>query len=119
MSEDPVVVCGGGIASLAAAIALRARGMAVTVYERRLERADDGLGLNLPGNAIAALQTLGLGDRVEVLGAPTGCREYRNAHGRLLFAVDEVTLDTGEQVLAGAVIGNAGHATAPVWAQGD
>lgn len=85
-----MLIVGGGIAGLAAAIALGRRGIAASVYERRLERADDGLGLNLPGNAIAALQALGLGDRIESLGTPTRRRQYHNAQNRLLFAVDEV-----------------------------
>ncbi|HEU5484441.1 MAG TPA: FAD-dependent monooxygenase [Microlunatus sp.] len=89
-ARPPVLVCGGGIAGLAAAVALHRRGIATTVFERRRERSDDGLGLNLPGNAVAALVQLGLGDRLQTLGIPTRCREYRSARDRLLFDVDEV-----------------------------
>ncbi len=89
METDRVLVVGGGIAGLATAAALQQRAVRVTVFERRSELDDAGLGLNLPGNAIAALRLLGLGDTVDRLGAPIRRREYRNHKGRLLFAVDE------------------------------
>jgi 2-polyprenyl-6-methoxyphenol hydroxylase-like FAD-dependent oxidoreductase len=90
MERDRVLVVGGGIAGLAVAAALRPLAVPVTVFERHQSTGTAaGLGLNLPGNAIAALQALGLGDAVDRLGAPVRCREYRNQRGRLLFAVDE------------------------------
>jgi 2-polyprenyl-6-methoxyphenol hydroxylase-like FAD-dependent oxidoreductase len=48
-----------------------------------------GLGLNLPGNAVAALAALGLADEVVDRGMRIRRREYRTKTGRLLFAVDE------------------------------
>lgn len=90
LERDRVLVVGGGIAGLAVAAALRPLAVPVTVFERRPSPGTDaGLGLNLPGNAIAALQALGLGDALDRLGAPVRCREYRDQRGRLLFAVDE------------------------------
>ncbi|PXB00080.1 FAD-binding monooxygenase [Nostoc sp. 3335mG] len=83
-----MVVIGGGIAGVALNRALRRSGIETLVLERRLA-ARDGLAINLPGNAIAALQALGLGDRLRNLGKPIARREYRTETGRLLFAVDE------------------------------
>ena len=84
-----VLIVGGGIAGFALARALHTRGIPYLVLDRLTGPPDAGLGLNLPGNAIVALGALGLGAEVARLGIPVRRREYRNARGRLLFAVDE------------------------------
>lgn len=72
------------------ACALRQRGIAFVVVDRQDASRDAGLGLNLaPGNAIQALRRLDPGDDITRRGMPIRRREYRNARGRLLFAVDE------------------------------
>jgi 2-polyprenyl-6-methoxyphenol hydroxylase-like FAD-dependent oxidoreductase len=71
------------------ACALRRRGIAFVVVDRQDPVRDAGLGLNLPGNAIQALCTLDPGHDITRRGMPIRRREYRNAEGRLLFAVDE------------------------------
>jgi 2-polyprenyl-6-methoxyphenol hydroxylase-like FAD-dependent oxidoreductase len=81
-----VLVVGDGIAGLALARALRHRGVPVA---RSGGTPRPGLAINLPGNAITALDRLGLRDEIESLGRPTRRREYRTSSGRLLFAVDE------------------------------
>ncbi|MEV6848734.1 FAD-dependent monooxygenase [Actinoplanes sp. NPDC051411] len=81
-----VLVVGDGIAGLALARALRQRGVPVA---RSGGTPRPGLAINLPGNAITALDRLGLRDEIESLGTPTRRREYRTSRGRLLFAVDE------------------------------
>lgn len=87
--DHPVVVVGAGIAGLAVLRALRRRDVPAFALERRSELPASGLAVNLPGNGIAALASLGLGDELEKLGAPVRRREYRNARGRLLYAIDE------------------------------
>jgi 2-polyprenyl-6-methoxyphenol hydroxylase-like FAD-dependent oxidoreductase len=82
-----VLIVGGGIAGFALARALRLRDIPFVVFDQLGGPPDAGLGLNLPGNAIAALGALGLD--LGQLGVPVRRREYRNARGRLLFAVDE------------------------------
>ncbi len=88
-SEDRVLVVGGGIAGLAMARALGQRGLPVEVIERLPGPGDSGLALNLPGNAVRAFGELGIADDLANLGEPVRRREYRNARGRLIFAVDE------------------------------
>ena len=84
-----VLVIGGGIAGFAMLRALDQRGIAAVLVERLNGPPDAGLGLNLPGNAVRALRDLGVGDALKQRGMPILRREYRNARGRLLFAVDE------------------------------
>ncbi len=87
--SDRVLVVGGGIAGFALAQALHARGIGFLVLDRLSGPPDAGLGVNLPGNAVAAVGALGLGAGLARLGTPVRRREYRNARGRLLFSVDE------------------------------
>lgn len=87
---DGVLVVGAGVAGLALARALALRGRSCALVDRRTGPSDDeGLGLNLPGNAVAALAALGVADEVVDRGVRIRRREYRTASGRLLFAVDE------------------------------
>ncbi|RVT85177.1 FAD-dependent oxidoreductase [Rhodobacteraceae bacterium CCMM004] len=58
---DEVTVLGGGIAGLATAAALAARGRAVTVLERAAEIAEVGAGLQISPNGVAVLDALGIG----------------------------------------------------------
>lgn len=84
-----VLVAGGGIAGLATIRALHLKGIQASALEQRSEPTDQGLAINLPGNAIAALHALGLQEALEGYGKPVRRREYRTGSGRLLFAVDE------------------------------
>ncbi|SFW23290.1 FAD-dependent monooxygenase [Luteibacter sp. UNCMF366Tsu5.1] len=84
-----IVIAGGGIAGLAAARALKQRGIGALVLERSAQAADGGLAINLPGNAIAALRQLGLAADIERVGYPVRKREYRTRTDRLLAAIDE------------------------------
>lgn len=84
-----VVVAGVGIAGLALVRALRQSGLLALGLDWRLESGTDGLAINLPGNAIAALQRLGVGEALASTGRPIRRREYRSDRGRLLFAMDE------------------------------
>ena len=59
-----VVVVGGGIGGLAAALSLARLGIAVTLLEQSSEIAEIGAGLQLAPNAFAALNALGIGERV-------------------------------------------------------
>jgi 2-polyprenyl-6-methoxyphenol hydroxylase-like FAD-dependent oxidoreductase len=65
-----VVVVGGGIGGLAAAVALRRVGIPAAVYERAPEIREVGAGLSLWSNAVKALRRLGLEDAVVARGSP-------------------------------------------------
>ena len=55
-----IVIIGGGIGGLAAAVALRQRGFEVHVYERASTIAEVGAGLQVGPNAVKVLYALGL-----------------------------------------------------------
>lgn len=82
-----VLVAGGGIGGLAAAIALRQAGLDVAVFERARDLRDleVGLGIHLWQNAVRALRKLGIDD-VESLGDTMERMEWRNSRGRFLAA---------------------------------
>lgn len=84
-----ILVVGAGIGGLATARALAGQGIECRVVERRPDRSDAGLALNLPGNAVAALRRLGAAAEVLNRGVQVSRREYRASGGRLLFCVDE------------------------------
>lgn len=86
---ERVLIVGGGIAGLAVRRALHRQGLPSLTLERRGTPTDGGLAINLPGNAVRALDRLGLGDALRRVGSPVLRREYRTARGGLLFAVDE------------------------------
>ena len=58
-SGEDVIIVGGGIAGLAAAIALRLRGVTALVLEQAPELREIGAGLLLAPNACAVLERLG------------------------------------------------------------
>jgi 3-hydroxybenzoate 6-monooxygenase len=57
----PVIVAGGGIGGLAAALALAQRGFRVRVLEQAAELGEIGAGVQLAPNAFAAFDALGVG----------------------------------------------------------
>ena len=59
----PVIVAGGGIGGLAAALALTRRGFAVKVLEQAPQLGEIGAGIQLGPNAFAAFDALGIGDK--------------------------------------------------------
>jgi 2-polyprenyl-6-methoxyphenol hydroxylase-like FAD-dependent oxidoreductase len=88
-SSPSILIAGGGIAGLATWRALKRRGIPSIVVERSVRAHDGGLAINLPGNAIAALDRLGLASAIEQFGLPVRKREYRTSGDRLLAAIDE------------------------------
>jgi 3-hydroxybenzoate 6-monooxygenase len=60
-SAGPVLVAGGGIGGLAAALALARRGFSVKVLEQAQELGEIGAGVQLGPNAFAAFDALGIG----------------------------------------------------------
>ncbi|MEV1332656.1 FAD-dependent monooxygenase [Micromonospora costi] len=82
------VVIGGGVAGIAAALALRGIGADVTVYEAHEDPAGDvGSFVSLATNGLRGLDALGCLDRVQAAGADIPRQRMWSAGGRLLADV--------------------------------
>jgi salicylate hydroxylase len=62
-ATSTILVAGGGIGGLAAALALTRQGCAVKVLEQAAELGEIGAGIQLGPNAFAAFDALGVGER--------------------------------------------------------
>src|SRR3954466_590813 len=60
ISRGPILVAGGGIGGLTAAVALRREGFDVQVFERAAEIREVGAGIAIQPNAVLALRRIGL-----------------------------------------------------------
>ncbi|MBC7800858.1 MAG: 3-hydroxybenzoate 6-monooxygenase [Gemmatimonadaceae bacterium] len=92
MQNKPILVAGGGIGGLAAALGLAKKGFDVTVLERAAVLGEIGAGIQLGPNAFHAFDQLGVGD------AARGMAVYVDAL-RLMDAVtaeDICSIDLGE-----------------------
>jgi 3-hydroxybenzoate 6-monooxygenase len=87
-TADPVIVAGGGIGGLAAALALAQRGFAVKVLEQAGEIGEIGAGVQLAPNAFAAFDALGVGER---------------ARGRAVYTERMVMMDAVDESLVGEI----------------
>lgn len=80
-----VLIAGGGIGGLTAALTLHARGIESTVLERASHLRPLGVGINLLPHAVSELSALGLGDELaQKAVAPTSI-SYYDTEGSLLF----------------------------------
>lgn len=94
MSEStlPVLVAGGGIGGLAAALALVRQGFTVQVFEQAPQIGEIGAGIQLGPNAFHAFDALGVGDKARGRAVYT---DYLVMHD----AIDETLIgkiETGE-----------------------
>ena len=87
-SSLPVLVAGGGIGGLAAALALTRRGLKVKVLEQAAELGEIGAGIQLGPNAFAALDALGVGPQ---------------ARGRAVYTDDMVMHDALDEFQVGRI----------------
>lgn len=86
MGGLPVIVAGGGIGGLTAALALARRGLPVRLYERAAGFGEVGAGLQLGPNAMRVLAALGLADAVTDAGFRPRALEMRlGGSGRTVF----------------------------------
>lgn len=111
-----VVIVGGGIGGLAAAVALERVGIEAAVFERAPALKEVGAGLSLWSNAVRALHQLGLADPIVARGSVIERAQTLTAAGRLLSEapLGDISRKAGapsvcvhradvQQVLAGAV----------------
>jgi salicylate hydroxylase len=69
MARRPrVAIVGGGIGGLAAGLALRRRGIEVTIHEKSARISEIGAGITMSPNALKALRALGLEDAAVAIG---------------------------------------------------
>ena len=105
-SELPVLVVGGGIGGLAAALALARKGLKVRVFEQGSEFKEIGAGIQLGPNVYRMFEVLGLTDAIEhysvhpdnmimmdgltgeeVIRLPVGGAAFRRRFGGYLYGV--------------------------------
>src|SRR5262245_30272781 len=81
-----VIIVGGGIAGLSAALSLHQIGVACRVYESVPRLAPIGHGINLQPNAVRELTALGLGDKLASVGILPAELAFYNKHGQLIWS---------------------------------
>ncbi|GAA2935685.1 pyocyanin biosynthetic protein PhzM [Streptomyces thioluteus] len=81
-----VVIVGGGIGGLTAALSLHAAGIEALVLESAREIRPLGVGINLQPAAVRELDELGLLDRLAALGVPAVANAFADSAGRTLFS---------------------------------
>ena len=84
----PVLVAGGGIGGLAAALALTRRGLSVKVLEQSPRLGEIGAGIQLGPNAFAAFDALGIGEQ---------------ARARAVYTDEMVMHDALDETLVGRI----------------
>ena len=87
-SDLPVLVAGGGIGGLAAALALVRQGFAVKVLEQSPQLGEIGAGIQFGPNAFAALDALGIGEK---------------ARGRAVYTDEMVMIDALDETRVGRI----------------
>ncbi len=87
-SALPVLVAGGGIGGLAAALALTRRGLSVKVLEQAPQLGEIGAGIQLGPNAFAAFDALGIGPK---------------ARSRAVYTDEMVMHDAMDETLVGRI----------------
>ena len=87
-ADVPVLVAGGGIGGLAAALALTRQGFAVKVLEQAPQLGEIGAGIQLGPNAFAAFDALGIGEK---------------ARGRAVYTDEMVMHDALDETLVGRI----------------
>lgn len=80
-----IIIAGGGIGGLTAALALHARGHEVTVLEAVREPRPLGVGINLLPHAVAVLDELGLLPALRGMAVETSALVFANRHGQAIY----------------------------------
>jgi 2-polyprenyl-6-methoxyphenol hydroxylase-like FAD-dependent oxidoreductase len=85
MSNKKIVIAGGGIGGLTAALSLHKAGFNVSVYESTPEIKPLGVGINLLPHAVRVLTNLGLQDAMAEVAVATRELIYFNKFGQKIW----------------------------------
>ncbi len=88
MTENKIAIVGGGIAGLTMAIALQRKGFQTIVYETAPAIKPLGAGITLAGNAVKALQQIGLDQDVLQPGKILKSLFIKDQKGKILAFTD-------------------------------
>jgi 2-polyprenyl-6-methoxyphenol hydroxylase-like FAD-dependent oxidoreductase len=80
-----IIIGGGGIGGLTAALVLQARGHDVTVLEAVREPKPLGVGINLLPHAVGVLTELGLLPALREMAVETSALVFANRHGQAIY----------------------------------
>ena len=84
----PILIAGGGIGGLAAALALAQRGFKCRVLERKPHFSEAGAGIQIGPNGVAILRALGLASSLQAkVGVPQEIRVFEAKRARLLTSL--------------------------------
>ena len=86
MSNNDILIVGGGIGGLTLALALHRRGLQCRVFEAAPEFRPLGVGINMLPHAIRVLTSIGLQDDLNACGVEAKEFTYFNRHGQLIFS---------------------------------
>jgi 2-polyprenyl-6-methoxyphenol hydroxylase-like FAD-dependent oxidoreductase len=102
MSTPKVLIVGAGIGGLTAAIALRAKGIDVEIYEAAPQLPACGTGLGLASNATKVLRALGIDLASGECGRALERFELRTARGKLIrtLPIQSITAELGDPIVS-------------------
>jgi 2-polyprenyl-6-methoxyphenol hydroxylase-like FAD-dependent oxidoreductase len=118
----PILIVGGGIGGLAAALCLHQRGIEARVFEKVGQLKPLGVGINLLPHAARVVHELGLAPKLAATAIQTGKLEYYNKFGQLIwseprglaagYAVPQYSIHRGDlqMLLYEAALERLGHA---------
>ncbi|MEM9739327.1 MAG: FAD-dependent monooxygenase [Pseudomonadota bacterium] len=88
MSQSDLIICGGGIAGLTAALCAHHAGLVPKVYERAVDLSEVGAGLQIGANAMKVMARLDLAEAVIAAGyTPQSLDLRQGSSGKTIFSV--------------------------------